>query len=74
MKKFFKELFQQSFCKNGKIHPPYIYIWTLLITVLAAIILRFFQIAELSDVLILGLCGNVLAWIGVFNIKKDGKK
>ena len=73
MKKLIKDLLQQSFTKNGKIHPPYIYLWTLLTFVLIAIVLRFFKISEISDALIGILCGHVVAWLGLFKVAEIKK-
>jgi len=64
--KFIKEIYTQSFTKNGKIHLPYVYIWTLLTFVLTVNILKVSVLQFISDEYALGLCGFVVAWIGIF--------
>jgi len=66
--KFFKEIYIQSFTKNGKIHLPYVYIWVLLSFVLTVNILKVFKMPLITDQYALGLCGFVVAWIGIFTL------
>lgn len=65
---FLKEIYTQSFTKSGKIHPPYVYIWSLLVFVAMVNILKIFVFKDITDTYALGLCGFVVAWIGLFTI------
>lgn len=73
MKKFIKDLFQQSFTRNGKIHPPYIYLWVLLLSVLICIAMRFLNFKHIDNTLVGILCGHVVAWLGLFKVAEIKK-
>ena len=71
IKAFIKELFKQMTYKNGKVYPPYIYIWGLLLFVILVQVLKIFVFPErISDAYALGMCGFVGAWMGIFTIKE----
>jgi hypothetical protein len=71
--KFLKGLFLffKSFAySKGKPQPSYVYICIFLALIIRILWLRTRPLngeLQISDGLILGLCGFVLAWIGVFN-------
>jgi len=71
--KFIKALLYQAFYKQGKPFLPYIYIWLLLGLVFTVIILRILEGRELSDTLVLGMCGFVLSWIAIFTAGEKKK-
>jgi len=62
MKRFF-------FDKDGVFQPVFFWATLFNLVVITGIILRYAGV-QLSDALILGLCANVLAWVGLYNFFK----
>lgn len=71
---FIKDLFVQSFFKNGKPHMPYVYLWFLLILVAIGIVLRYFNFKHIDNQLIGILSACVATWITLLNAKDILKK
>ena len=70
MKKYFKAFFYSG----DNPQPVYIYIFILLLLIIIMAVMRILEKGNFSDVLILGMCGFVVAWAGVLTAGQHKNK
>jgi membrane-anchored glycerophosphoryl diester phosphodiesterase (GDPDase) len=61
-----KNIFKEFFFSKGKFKPPYFWITVFLFLIVVMFILKLCGVETISDKLILGCLGFVIAWVGIY--------
>lgn len=62
-------IIKSFFFSKDKFCPPYFWVTVLMVIVVTMLTMRVLSIHSFSDVLILGMCGMVVTWCGLYNLQ-----
>lgn len=69
-----KHILKSLFYSKNKFSPPYMWVTLMMILFLVTWILKLTLVigARISDTLVIGLAGFIVAWLGIYNWAKHG--
>jgi len=67
-----KYIFKSFFFSGNKFQPVYFWATLFLFLISSGIILKYFNIVQISDALIIGLCGFIVSILTSYNFFKKG--